>query len=50
VSFPDGARPADGVIVLSVVVSPYFFAGFVAICAAFGVLRWGWRVMRGTQP
>lgn len=37
-------------VVLSVVISPYVFAGFVLVCMAFGVLRWGWRVLRGTEP
>jgi hypothetical protein len=33
-------------LVLSVVVSPYVFVGFLAACAVFGLLRAGWRWLR----
>jgi hypothetical protein len=37
------------VLVLSILVSPVFFVGYVAVCAVFGVLQAGWRWLR-KQP
>jgi Flp pilus assembly protein TadB len=49
VGFFMGIALTVAALVLSVVISPVIFAGYVAVAIVFGVLQWGWRRLRN-QP